>query len=62
MEKTLLEGKEKKHTPLCKGQVKLKRSIPQSIKNFLKGKSQHLARLLQKYLSSWQNTFTSQMN
>lgn len=36
------------------------RAIPQSIKNFLKGKSQHLARLLQKYLSSWQNTFTSQ--
>lgn len=31
MEKTLLEGKEKKHSPLCKGQVKLKRKVHISI-------------------------------
>lgn len=58
MEKTVLEGKNP--TLSAKGKSSYKeRSIPQSTKNFLKGKSQHLARLLQKYLSSWQNTFTS---
>lgn len=60
MEKTLLEGK--KTSPLSlrrASQARRKGPNPQSIKKFLKGKSQHLARLLQKYLSSWQNTFTS---